>query len=79
MEFLCSLNSTTAHQLDSAVVTFGTIVENALQETVKVGAGDSRRSVPRWKLPELLADTFQFPREDTTGFFRGLDGYQEVT
>lgn len=79
MEFLASLNPLTPYLLDKACVTFGTVIENAMQETVEVGTGSSKRTVPRYKLPELLDDKFQFPREDAIAPFRGLDGYQEVS
>ena len=71
--------SLAAYQLDAAVITFGIMIENASQETVEVGSGTSKRIRQRWKLAELLADDFKFPRDDDgLAAFRNVDGYEEV-
>lgn len=75
MPLLCSMNPLTAYQFDAAVVLFGTALENALQERVE---GADKKSRPKYKLDELLNDTFQFQPENTLDVFRGLDGYSEV-
>jgi len=59
-------DSLTAYLLDGAVVTFGTIVENTLQEMVETGSDASKRSKPRWTLGQLLDPTFKLPREGMT-------------
>jgi hypothetical protein len=64
--------------VDNAVTNFGITIENALHEQVKVGSGSRTRHVPKYKLSELLEDSFQFPREDDTAVFRTIEGYTEV-
>lgn len=75
---LCVADPLAAYQFDAAVTTFGVTLENALQETRESGTGSNKRLVPRYKLTDLLADGFQFPREDTLAGLRGMDGYEEV-
>lgn len=55
-------DSLAAYCLDGAVVTMGTVVENALLERIKVGSGATLRSVPRYTLKQLLSDDFTLPR-----------------
>jgi hypothetical protein len=47
-----------AFQLDSAVVTFGQIIESLLNETDEIDMGDTKRIVSRYKLSELLDPKF---------------------
>lgn len=78
IERLCQLNPLTAYQLDAAVTTFGTIIKNALQETVETGIGSSKRRVAKYKIGDLLDDSFQFQEENTLSIFQGVEGYDEV-
>lgn len=75
---LNELNPFVAYELDAAVATFGIVIKNALQETVEVGEGASKRSRARYTLHELLADDFQFKQESGLGVFKGVEGYSEV-
>jgi len=47
------------------VVTFGLIIENALQERDEVGEGQGRRSIPRYTLSQLLDPEFKLPMTDS--------------
>lgn len=78
IEMLCQLNPLTAYQFDAAVTTFGTIIKNALQETVETGIGSSKRRVAKYKIGDLLDDSFQFQEENTLSIFQGVEGYDEV-
>ena len=53
-----------AWMLDNAVLTFGTLVENMLHETVEVEVGDRKQSKPRYSISQLLDPAFVFPRDD---------------
>lgn len=68
-----------AYELDAAVATFGLLVKNALQETVEIGEGSSKRWRPRYTLQELLDDKFQFQVDNGLGVFRTMEGYSEVS
>lgn len=50
---------------DQAVITFGIIVENALEETHQVGGKGHEKVVPKWRLDEILDDDFKLPRSPT--------------
>lgn len=78
IELLCQLNPLTAYQFDTAVTTFGTIFDNALQETVEVGAGSSKRHVAKYKIDDLLDEKFQFAEPDPLAIFKTMDIYEEV-
>jgi hypothetical protein len=67
-----------AYELDAAAATFGIVIKNALQETVETGTGSNKRSRPKYTLPELLADGFQFKRDSGLATFKGVEGYEEV-
>lgn len=47
-----------ALQFDSAVTTFGLIIENASQEQVQVGGESSPKWVNKYELSDLLTDGF---------------------
>lgn len=51
-----------AWMLDNAVLTFGTIIENALLEQDEIGSGQGKQYVKRYKLAELLDPNFRLPR-----------------
>lgn len=51
-----------AYCLDKAVLTFGIIIENALQERDKVGMGKDAEYRDRYTLPQLLDPKFTLPR-----------------
>ena len=48
--------------LDSLVLTFGTIVENALLERDEIGSGAGKTYHNRYTLTQLLDPEFQLPR-----------------
>lgn len=75
---LSELNPFVAYELDAAVATFGLVIKNALQETVEVGEGSSKRIRQRYTLQELLDDKFQFQPDNGLGVFRTMEGYSEV-
>lgn len=76
---LCVKDRLAAYQFDAAVTAFGTIIENALHETVERGTGSSKRLAPKYQLSDLLDDRFQFKSEGNgLGLFKQLDGYEEV-
>lgn len=43
------------------MLTFGTIVENLLQERDEVGAGNQKEWISRYTLTQLLDPTFVYP------------------
>jgi hypothetical protein len=51
-----------AWMLDSLVLTFGTIVENALLERDEIGSGASKTYQNRYTLTQLLDPAFKLPR-----------------
>jgi hypothetical protein len=51
-----------AWSLDNLVLTFGTIVENALLERDEIGSGQHKQSVSRYTLTQLLDPAFTLPR-----------------
>lgn len=75
---LDTLNPFTTYLFDKAVTAFGTVISNALQETVEVGPENSRRTVAKYKLGDLLEDGWQFPNEGGFGVLKGLDIYEEA-
>jgi hypothetical protein len=79
MEALCRLNPLAAYNFDAAITTLGVIFENALQETVESGSGSTKRIVARYKLDDMLKDSFTFGQEDPFGALRTMDGYEEVS
>lgn len=48
--------------LDNLVLTFGTIVENALLERDEIGSGASKQYHNRYTLAQLLDPAFKLPR-----------------
>lgn len=74
----------TAYLFDSAVVAFGTAVENALQETIDVGTEDKPKREKKYTLKQLLTPGFTIETEEDDGFdvsmFKGMAGvmYDEV-
>lgn len=57
-------DSLAAYMLDGALVTFGTIMENALTETVEIGVGATKQTRLRYTLRQLLDPEFTLPREN---------------
>lgn len=51
-----------AYLYDSAVVTLGTVIENALLERVESGEGKDYKSEPKYTLHQLLDPSFKLPR-----------------
>lgn len=51
-----------AYCLDKTVLTFGIVIENALQERDKVGMGKDAEYRDRYTLPQLLDPKFTLPR-----------------
>jgi hypothetical protein len=47
--------------LDTCVLTFGTIVENALLERDEMGSGAGKKYVSRYSLAQLLDPDFKLP------------------
>jgi hypothetical protein len=54
-----------AYCLDGATITFGTIIENALMETVEVGGDKTKRRIPKYTFQQLLDENFHLPRRET--------------
>jgi hypothetical protein len=48
-------NELAAYLFDGAVVTFGNAVENALQETFEIGSGDTKKTIQKYTLKEILS------------------------
>ncbi len=76
---LNELNPFTAYQFDAAVTAFGTILDNALMETVETGIGNDKRLVQKYRIDDLLDDKFQFVAVDPLAALKGLDEYDEVS
>lgn len=64
--------------LDNAVTYFGMTIEGATSQMVEVGSGTGKRWAHKWKLAQLLEDSFQFPREEHLSMFKQVEGYEEV-
>lgn len=64
------------YQFDNAVLWFCTTVENALNETEKVGVGDKATERAKYTLDQLLDDNFRLPRPVTAKVKRGKVGEQ---
>jgi len=75
---MCLDDAYVAYQFDAAVTCFGTLIENALQETVETGSGASKRTRAKYTLGELLDERFQFHQDNGLNVFRGMEGYTEV-
>lgn len=75
---LCELNPFVAYELDAAAATFAIVIKNALQETVESGSGKNKRIRAKYKLTDLLDDSFQFKPENGLALFKGVEGYEEV-
>lgn len=74
-DIMCIEDRLAAYLFDSAVVTFGTIVENATQEMEKRGPEDHPRWEPKYKLSQLLDPAFRLPTdEDEPLDIGGIDG-----
>lgn len=61
-EMLEVTDTIAAYCLDKAVLTFGIVIENALQERDKVGTGKDVEYRDRYSLSQLLDPTFTLPR-----------------
>lgn len=71
----------TCYQFDNAVLWFVNTIENALTERVEVGAGDSRKSIARYTLTQLLDPAFTLPRDGNDSgmdMLMGGEYYDEV-
>lgn len=62
-----------AYCLDGAAITFGTIIENALMETVEVGGDKVKRRIPKYTFQQLLDDNFHLPRKETEAQVSNLE------
>lgn len=60
-ELLCVADRLAAYLFDSAVTTFGTIIENAAQETEKRGPEDKPRYEAKYTMKQLLDQSFRLP------------------
>lgn len=60
-ELLCVEDPLVAYLFDAAVVTFGNIIENALQERIQIGAGANVEWKNKYELPEILENGFKLP------------------
>jgi hypothetical protein len=72
----------TAYQFDSAVVYFGIVISNALQERVNVGSDDRPDWKSKYTLSQLLADGFALENSEESDMdLQGIDGigYDEVS
>lgn len=58
-------NELAAYCLDGAVLTLGTIIENALLEREPVGPEGEQERQPRYTLTQLLRPGFHLPRPPT--------------
>jgi hypothetical protein len=65
-----------AYLFDCAVVTFGTIVENASQELEKRGPEDKPRWENKYTMKQLLDPAFRLPLGDDDE--QGFDGGESV-
>jgi len=65
-DLLCVEDRLAAYQFDAAVVTFGTIMENLLGETVKVGLKGNERYESKYTLEEVLKPTFKVNEQKAT-------------
>lgn len=63
-ELMKTADSLAAWMLDTAVTTFGIIIENALQERVKVTMGKDVQFKPRYTLARLLNPSYRLPKPE---------------
>lgn len=77
---LCISDALAAYQLDCAVTTFRLLIENALMETIEVGVGSSKRSIPQYTLKEILGGRKLSRGEPggNLGLLKGGEFYDEV-
>lgn len=66
-DLVCVEDRLAAYLLDSAVVTFGTLLENALAERVNMGSERNPRWEAKYTLAELLDQSFHLPRSNKPG------------
>jgi hypothetical protein len=64
-----------AYLFDAAVVTFGSILENALAERVNAGSERNPRYEAKYTLSELLDQSFHLPRSDKPGKAKAAGGF----
>ena len=80
---MCIRDRLAAYQFDSAVVLFGTIIENAAQELEKRGPEDKPRWENKYTMKQLLDQNFRLPVGDVEQGFdpADIDGmnYDEVS
>ena len=69
-------NKLAAYCLDGAVVTLGTVIENALLERVESGEGATFTSAPKYTLEQLLDPAFTLPRPPSKRMQRQQVGAQ---
>ena len=62
-ELLCVEDPLVAYLFDAAVVTFGNIIENAVQERIEVGMGDKKEWKQKYTLHQLLDSSFKLPTD----------------
>lgn len=68
-----------AYQFDNAVIWVGIVLENAVQEMVKLGSKDAPRWEPKYTMKQLLDDKFRLPSSDEktttdTDVLKGIHG-----
>lgn len=66
---MCLDDPLVAYLLDSAVVTFGRVIENHLEETVNRGSESHPKYEAKYKLTEILSKDFKFPVEKKRSSF----------
>lgn len=62
-KLLCVRDPLVAYLFDAAVVTFGNIIENAVQERIEVGMGDKKEWKQKYTLQQLLDSKFKLPTD----------------
>ena len=77
---MCIADRWAALQLDSAVTTFGRIIENAAQEQIKTGSDDKPEWVYKYTLAQLLTPGFVIG-DEADALPIGIDGimFDEVS
>jgi hypothetical protein len=64
-----------AYLLDSAVVALGTVIENALAETIEVGPPNKRERRRKYTLAQLLDPAFHLPEPERPQ--RGISAFKQ--
>lgn len=74
---MCVEDRLVAYLFDSAVVTFGRVIENSLEELVNLGSPTEPKWESKYKLSDILSDSFRFPVDKIAKQVKGEDKWSQ--